>query len=421
MNSSRAKKFFLPVGILLAGLIIFAILIKTRPAAPRRPASLSRPLVQVYEITADTVSVTVRGFGTVRAKRKISLVPQVSGVVVHKATNFEAGGFFNAGELLLRIDETDYRLAVERAAADVARAEYNLALAEEEAFVARREWEQIQSDNPTGIDTSSDEPHPLVFREPQLNLARAELEAARAALTRAKVDLERCVLKPSFTGRVLAADVDQGQYVRAGNTVGTIYATDIAQVTVPIPDSDLAWIDIPMTNSENASAVTNKTGSEAAIFAEFAGGLHQYSGRAVRLAGAVDDQSRMVPIVVEIQDPYRVQDGRPPLIEGMFVEVLIRGRDLASAVSIPRSALRTGDRVWVVDADEQLQIRDVTVARAGVEDAIIAAGLVPGEKVCVSSLQYVSNGMMVRVAAKPEAETANAETDLTASRGGDTP
>jgi len=421
MSTSRAKKIFLPVGILLAGLIVFVVLVKTRPAAPRRPAQLSRPLVQVYEISDDPVSVTVRGFGTVRAKRKITLVPQVSGVVVHKAANFEAGGFFSAGDLLLRIDETDYHLAAERAAADVARAEYNLALAEEEAIVARREWEQIQNDNATGINASSDQPHPLVFREPQLNLARAELEAARAALTRAQVDLERCVLKPSFDGRVLAADVDQGQYIRAGNTVGTIYATDIAEVTVPIPDSDLAWIDIPLTSSEKVSDIAGETGSEVAILAEFAGGLHQYSGRAVRLAGAVDDQSRMVPILVEIKDPYRVQDGRPPLIEGMFVEVLIKGFSLANAVSIPRSALRTGDRVWVVDEQEQLEIRDVTVARAGVGEAIITAGLVPGERICVSSLQYFSNGMMVRVAAKPDPEAANTETDLTASRGGDTP
>ncbi len=416
MSSSLAKKILLPVGILLVGVIVFVFLVKTRPSPSRRPAQTPRPLVQVYQVTDEPVSVTVRGFGTVRAKRKISLVPQVSGIVVDKAASFEPGGFFLAGEVLMRIDETDYRLAAEKTAADVARAEYNLALAEEEAEVARREWDQLQYSGMEESDSAS-QPNPLVLREPQLNLAKAELEAARAALTRTQVDLDRCVLKAVFDGRVLTANVDAGQYVRAGNSVGTIYATDMAEVAVPIPDADLAWIEIPQTSLASRGAVTgtmkdgtqdstptgnrSKHGSPVDIQAEFAGGWHHWPGRAVRLAGAVDDQSRQVSVVVEIQDPYRLQGNRPPLLEGMFVEALIAGRSLPGSVAIPRSALRTGDRVWVVDTEELLQIRDVSVARADIEEAIIAAGLRPGEWVCTSNLPYVTNGMQVKVIREP--------------------
>lgn len=391
MRISRTLKIVLPFGIILVGLASFVILVKTRPSPPRRPAQIPRPLVEVYQVSDEPVTVKVQGFGTVRAKRKISLVPQVSGEVVFKSAQFEPGAYFSEGEVLLRIDETDYRLAVERAAAEVARAEYNLVLAEEEADVARREWEQIQSGGPAGMSGISEAPTALVFREPQLKLAQAELEAARAALDQARVDLSRCVVKPGFDGRVLSVDVDQGQYIRAGNPLSVIHATDIAEVTVAVPDADLAWIEM---------------GASVDISAEFAGSVHHWPGSAMRIGGAVDEQSRLVPVVVEIPDPYHAQDGRPPLVEGMFVEVSIQGRHLPGAIAIPRSALRSGDIVWVLDAQDRLEIRPVSVARAGVDRAIVTSGLTDGERVCISNLQVVSDGMLVRVASPGATVTA---------------
>jgi hypothetical protein len=147
--------------------------------------------------------------------------------------------------------------------------------------------------------------------------------------------------------------------------------------------------------------------------ADFAGRRHHWQGRAVRLAGAIDEQSRLVPVVVEIPDPYRQTGDRPPLVEGMFVTASIRGRALPGTVAIPRSALRADDRIWLVDREGRLEIRDVTVARAGIERAIIAEGLQAGEIVCLSSLQYVSNGMLVRTAADEAATTAPAATATT--------
>jgi multidrug efflux pump subunit AcrA (membrane-fusion protein) len=153
------------------------------------------------------------------------------------------------------------------------------------------------------------------------------------------------------------------------------------------------------------------------VSAEFAGAKHIWQGQVMRLGGAIDERSRRVPVVVEIPDPYCVEGNRPPLVEGMFVEVRILGQSLPGAVAIPRSALRANDQVWVIDPNHRLQIRDVTVARAGVEQAIITKGLQAGEKICVSSLQFVSNGMLVRLAGEPAAPVTSATNG--GSAGGD--
>jgi RND family efflux transporter MFP subunit len=334
--------------------------------------------------------VRIRGYGSVRAKRSVDLVPEVRGRVVEKSPHLEPGAYIEDGEVLLRIEDTDYVLALEQARANVAQAEVTLAQAEEEALVARREWEQVGAGGFGGEQET--EPTPLVLRIPQLNLARANLEAARAALRQAEVNLERCTIAAPFDGRVLRADVDEGQFLAAGVAVGSLYATDMAEVTVPIADADLAWITLGRRDDD---------GVPVDVSAEFAGARHHWQGRAVRLGGAVDDRSRLVPVVVEIPSPYRREGDRPALVEGMFVEVEFTAPPPDGAVVIPRTALRPGDQVWVVDAENRLDIRTIRVARAGIEQAVITEGLAAGERVCVSNLQYVTAGMPVRVAGEP--------------------
>jgi len=407
MSSSRAIRVLLPLGIVLVALVVTVILIRLRPEPPKRPASFRRPVIQVQRVTAETAAVHVRGFGTVRAKRAIEIVPQVSGQVVEKSADFESGAFFGAGDLLLKIDDTDYALAAERTEAEVARARYNLALAEEEAEVARREWEQLRRQGRSD-DLYPDEPNPLVFREPQLELARAELGAAEASLRQARVNLARCTIAAPFDGRVMRADVDAGQYVRAGSSLGAIYSTDVAEITVSIPDADLAWIRVPQSRDDQTE------GQPVDIRADFSGAIHHWEGHAVRLGGAIDQQSRQVPVVIEVTDPYRRKGDRPPLVEGMFVEAIFTTPPPDGAVTIPRTALRPGNHVWVVTPEQRIEIRSVTVARAGVNAAVITAGLSPGDDICVSNLQYVTDGMEVRVPTRAAVADGATDDDTTA-------
>jgi RND family efflux transporter MFP subunit len=388
MSGRKLPKGVLPLAILIVGVVGTVLLIKLRPEAPKRPAMAVRPIVRVEHVAAEQPVVTINGYGTVRSRRRVQITPQVSGMAIHKSAALEAGGAFVAGEVLLRIDETDYVLNVETADAAVARAEYELARAEQEAEIARREWEEMQAAD--GRDRLV-RPNPLVLHAPQLKLAHAELASAQAALSRAEVDLGRCTIKAPFAGRVVAESVDVGQYVRAGTAVGEIYAVDSPEITVPLDDADLAFFDAPVGG----------VGAPVEIVAEFAGADHVWRGHVTRVAGALDERTRMVDVVVAVDDDPAAGTGRPALLEGLFVEVRIHGRALPGAVELPRTALRDGDTVWLVEADSTLRIRPVTVARKGRDMVLVTGGLAPGDAIVVSSLEVVTEGMEIRVAGAP--------------------
>lgn len=384
MKSGNGR-ILLAILLLILAAVAAVVLVKTKPQQEHQTPPVPRPVVKVYTVNSDTTEIRVKGFGSVHAKHRINVVPQVSGEVVEKSPAFENGGYCSADQVLLRIDDTDYILAEAQARANVAQMELNLARAQEEAQVARQEWDSMPHADNAPL------PSPLVLHEPQLHLAEANLDAARSALRQAQLNLSRCTITSPFDGRILSADVDAGQYLRAGNPVGTIYATDVAEVTVSVPDEDLAWIAIEGSDCPNAPQTM------VDVYADFAGARHRWGGRAVRLGGAVDSRSRLVPVVVEIQDPYSMVGSRPPLVEGMFVQVVFRGTPPSEAVIIPRTAVRPNSQVWVITPDKTVDIRPVVLARAGVDEAVITSGLEPGEMVCVSNLQYVTQGMPVRI------------------------
>jgi len=390
VSTQTLRNLLVALVILLGGAAVAAILVKTGNRPERQAPPQSRPVVAVHVVAPDVQPVRVTGFGSIKAKRSVDLVPQVSGRVVARSPHLEPGAYIAAGEVLMEIEDTDYVLAVEQARSNVAQREYNLAQAEEEAQVARREWDRVGATGFGGEEGS--EPTPLVLHEPQLKLARANLDAARAALRQSQVNLERTTITAPFDGRVLATDIDVGQYLAMGQPVGSIYATDIAEVTVPVADADLAWITV---------GYRGEGGVPVTVSAEFAGSQHTWQGRAMRLGGAVDSRSRMVPVVVEIADPYVREGTRPALVEGMFVAVSFSAPPPPGAVVIPRTALRPGNQVWVIDGQGKLRLREVTVARAGIDQAVISAGLAVGERICTSNLQYVTEGMDVRVEGDP--------------------
>ncbi len=390
MSAKTLRNLLFAAGILVAGALVAFVFVKTGQRPERHTPPPARPTVAVFTVGPDAQPVRVVGFGSVKAKTSVGLVPQVSGRVVSRSPQLEPGAYITAGEVLLEIEDTDYALAMEQARSNVARMEYNLAQSEEEAQVARREWDRVGASGFGGEEGA--EPTPLVLHEPQLKLARANLDAARAALRQAEVNLERCTISAPFDGRVLQTDVDEGQFLAAGQPVGTVYATDVAEVTVPVADADLAWITV---------GYRGEGGVPVEVSADYAGARHHWAGTAVRLGGAVDARSRMVPVVIEIPAPYEREGNRPALIEGMFVEVAFTAPPPPGAVVIPRTALRPGDQVWIVDDEDLLRLRDVQVARAGIEQAVIAEGLAVGERVCTSNLQYITDGMAVRVAGTP--------------------
>ena len=380
-----ALKIGLPVLVLALGAYLALLIIRAKPEPEQRPPEISLPLVHVMEVKPESRRLIVHAEGTVAPRTASQLTSEVSGRVVWVSPALVAGGFFNDGEVLLRIDSRVYELAVVRARAAVAQARLKLATEEQEAALARQEWENLGSGPPTS----------LVLREPQINEAKASLAAAEAALEHAEYDLERTRVKAPYDGRVWSETVDVGQFIAPGAALARLYGVDFAEVRLPIPDDELAYLHLPLAYRGQTRPAGGPT---VVLNAEFAGQRHQWSGRISRTEGEIDPRTRMVHAVAEVKDPYgRGSDrSRPPLAVGMFVEAEIRGKWVSDVVVLPRSVLR-GDQVLVVDEADRLYYRAVEVLRAERDQVLIASGLSEGERVCVSVVQTPVNGMRVEV------------------------
>jgi RND family efflux transporter MFP subunit len=336
-------------------------------------------LVEIMNAAVTDIPVTVTGHGEVVAKVAVDVVPQVQGQVVKVHPALVAGGFFRAGDVLVVIDPRDYELAVERAQAAVARAQVTLEREQAEAEVAREEWDVL---NP-GEEPSSG----LVVREPQVRQSEAELAAAIAELSAAELNLQRTRISLPFDGVVVSESIDVGQFVGTGTRLARVYGTDVVEVRVPLDSRELAWFSVPARGEEGAQVEVSTT---------FGGSRQVWKGKVSRMEAQVDQQSRMVHVVVEIRDPYAASDGRPALLPGTFVDVSISGRALEGVVAIPRHVIREGGGVWVVE-DGLLRVRDVEVLRSDRQQTLVSSGLAQGDLVIVSALDAVTDGMKVRI------------------------
>lgn len=348
---------------------------------PEEAAEVSKGLAVFTEpASVQDVSLTVSAQGEVTPRREIELVPEVSGKLVYVDPSFTEGGFFQQGDILMRVDDTNYRLAVTRARAAVAEAEQALTREQAEADLARAEWE----------DLGEGEASPLTLRKPQLAQAEAALASARAMLEEAQVNLGRTEIRAPFDGRVRTKMADIGQYVSPGQSLGRIFSTDTVEVRLPLTDAQLALMNLPLAFESSKS----NPGPQVRFSTNIAGGVHEWTGRIVRTASVIDPQTRVLYAIAEVDDPYgEGADEGMPMAVGLFVDAAVEGRRLENAVIIPREALRNGEEVFVVNENDALDIRRPRVIHSNPENAILAGGVKDGEQVVVSPIQTPTQGL----------------------------
>ncbi len=394
MNKGRRRLFHFAIAIVViaVGAIGMRALTASKPQLKKRKGSAPVPMVRTIKIQTGPQAIHVQGEGTVRPLREISLVPQVGGKVLYVSPGLVNGGEFSKGNVLVRIDPADYQLAVTLAEAKVKDAESLLELAKEEAAAAQEEWSLLHA----GGSKVDRKPPPLVAKEPQLAAARAKLEAAQADLDKSLLNLERTELEAPFDGRVSQESVDTGQYVSPGQALATLYSTGAAEIILPMEDESAVWFNIP------GFTPGNSRGSLAVVRARIAGRERTWTGKVVRTEGKLDERTRMINVVVRVENPYKK---RPPLVVGLFVTVEIKGSILPKAAIIPRSALHQDNMVWIVDEDGRLRFRKVDVARVQGDRALVRAGLEDGEKLIITPLKAATDGMTVRIGEVKESQS----------------
>lgn len=381
MGPLVARIVVIVIVAVLFGLVVLAIL-GTGPQ-PERANPTPRPIaVFVEEAQRETIALTVSSQGQARPRTQINLVPQVSGRITYVNPDFIEGGFFEAGETLVRIEDADYRLAVTRAEAQVAQATQALAREQAESDLARSEWEEL----------GEGEASSLTLREPQLAEARAQLAAARATLQDARLDLQRTRVSAPFTGRVRSKAAGLGQFVNAGTPLGEVFSTDTVLIRLPLTDFELGILGIPVAYSAG-----DEPGIPVTLTATLAGEAQTWMGRITRTDSAIDPQTRVLYAIAEVDDPYgAAAEGGAPLAVGLFVNAQIEGREVENAYILPRAALRGEDSVYVAEPGGILSIRTVDVVTSSTERLVVSSGVSAGDMVVVSPVRGASDGMRIQ-------------------------
>ena len=388
MNRLRlALMGILPLAVIALGAVVAKALIDSYEAPVPEPIVVQPPVVEVVAAERVDLTLTVEAEGTVEPRTESQLVPEISGRVVEASPSLAAGGFFDEGDVLLRIEARTYELSVTRARAAIEQAKLRLTTERQESEVAREEWEAL----------GTGEPSPLLFREPQIAEVQSSLAAAEAALAQAEYDLERTVLRAPFAGRVRSKQVDVGQFVQRGASLATLYSVDVAEVRLPIPNAQLEFCNLPLAYRDGSAQAQ---GPAVKLTANFAGREHAWQGRIVRTEGEIDPRTRMVNAIAQVRDPYARgrNSSRPPLAVGMFVKAEIQGIRVRGVVPVPRTALHEGDIVYVVDSGGHLRFRRVDILRRERDVVLIRGGIEEDERICVSPLETAINGMVVEVA-----------------------
>lgn len=370
-------------------------LVETAPKARQRPPKANETLVEVTHVQRTDAKAVVQVMGTVMAAQEVILQPRVSGEIVKLSPKLAPGGRFDAGEFMLRIDPSDFELAVERARAQIAQCEYDLKMELGHQEIAKREWELLGAEkNATEFDRE------LALRKPHLAKFRAALKGAQAALRDAELDLERTTIRAPFACVVTEERVDLGAQVSTQTQVAKLVGTDEYWVRAAVPVDQLGWITFPSADGEGGSCarIHQQFGTER---------QDRCQGRVVRLMGDLEPEGRMAQVLISIKDPLGLDtpdETTNPLLIGAYVNIEIEGREVKSVFRLPRRLLRDGDNVWIMNGKDELEIRPIDVLWRSRDNVLIRKGLDEGERVIVSDLPAPVAGMKLTLGPNGKAQ-----------------
>jgi len=370
--SRQTKRYLLIAGMLGVAVLGSAAMMMMKPEPQKKDIDTRDPLVDFMVLEPHSTTFQVRSQGTIRPRTETILSAEVSGTITSISPKFIAGGVFRTGEVLMRVDPTNYNVAVDKA----------------DALVKQR---QIEFDGAQKLRKQG-------YRaESELASAAAALASAKAELVRANRDFERTYIRLPYEGIVRAKETDIGQFVSPGSRLGVVFATDYAEVRLPLTDLDLAFVDLP-----DAAEITSSGGGSGPMVTLTAvqqGVERQWRAQIVRGEGVVDEKSRVTYAVARIEDPYRLHAEGTPLPMGTFVAARIDGSEVLDVMRVPQSAVRGSNQLLFIDADNKLRIRHVDVIRSDAEFAYFRDGAVAGDRVVLTTLESPINGMAVRTEA----------------------
>jgi len=432
MNIQRLKPLLIIPAILI-GVGIFIIQKKNSSKPVQMPVAERTTTVRVITVPQSDVVPHMTATGNVQPSKVWNAVAQVSGKVIEMHPRLEKGELIRAGEVLLKIDPSDYELAIVQAETAIDSTRVQLAQVDVQEQNARASLQIEQQ----ALKITEDElqrkqqllanktvSHSEYEKEQRVSLQQkqsvqallnsislypverkrlqAELAKLDAQLAAAKLNLERTTVTMPFNGRIAKVAVEYQQLVndRLGAMV-VADGIDKAEVAVQIPMGRLGGLihsrDVINIAEAESVEIGKRLGLTAKVMLQQGALAIEWDATVDRLSDELDPRTRTVGVIVEVDQPYaRVQPGkRPPLVKGLFVNVELSGNPYPDAIVIPLSALHDDQLVYVVDAEKRLERRPVSIAARGSDYVIIKEGLKAGEQIVLSDLAPAIDGMLL--------------------------
>ena len=368
------KQIIIPIVILAAGIAAMAVFSSMKKPPEEKAEVDNTPIVAVSDISVMPMTLEVNSYGMVTPKYETELIAQVNGEIVELSDTFLRGGFVKKNQLLARIDPNDYQAALIDAQASMATARAALEKEVAQGKVAEREWKQITDTSPTELS----------LRKPQLAQELARVKAAQASVLRAERNLERTEIRAPYDAMINSRNIGLGSFVGVGTKIGHVLATATAEIRLPVADNQLEFLA-----NQGVNAKVN-------LFGKYAGKDTQWSATIKRNEGVIDNKSRMGYLVAELNDPYQLNNNTEkeitPLRFGSYVNAKIVGNNIAQATSVPRHLVVNG-KVAILDSDSRLHYVVIDIVRQQGSNVIVANGLLEGDRLIVSALDYPVNGM----------------------------
>jgi multidrug efflux system membrane fusion protein len=375
--------------LLLGGALLAAAFASVKLMAKFRPEAVivekTRLFTTVETLTVrrEKVALQLPTQGIIEAARTTNLATEVAGRVVEVSPRFEIGERFAEGDLLVQLEDADYRAALIQAEASLAEAKAALVTEQARAEQSERDWSKLGSNQPASE---------LVLRKPQLASAEARVKATSGALEQAQRNLERTRITAPFAGRLRTKNTEVGSFLNPGSIIAEFTSIGHYRVRLPLSVQDLNFLP----------PIGGPTPIPVKLRAEAAGRTLSWTGKVLRTEGEVERASRSVYLVADAQE-----NGSDDILQpGLFVHAEVAGQTLDNVFRIPRSAFLDQDRVILVDAQNRLRFQQVEIIRADGTDLLVSSGLKDGDRVCRTSLSSPSDGMEVRILASDASPTA---------------
>lgn len=378
--SARKKAVIFLVCCVILGLAfqLSVYIYETRPKPERRRAEDMLVKVRVLPVVYDDHSIEFSLNGTVEPSKKLSLKSEISGLITDINPKVEIGQMVKKGEVLFTLEDIDYKSVLASSQAALAKAQMELEIEKGRQALSKQEWEMIQSE----VQASSQEKK-LALRKPQLAMALANEKAARAALQLAEKNLERTKISSPFEAMIIQKNVELGARISTQEELLMLAKSRPYWVRVTVPQDKLIWLNF---------ATVDQPGSPASIM--YINSSEQYTGQVLRFLPNMLESTRMAQLLVEV-DPF--QDRSTPLLLGSYVQVKVLGKALSQVVKVPRTLLREGSFLYVLNPDDKLEIRKVTYISSGRDDLLIQTGLSKGDRLITSQIPAPVEGMKLSV------------------------